>query len=69
MLMKDTCLFVINKYKRPHTYVNHCLNQNHHQLDSNLVAAHMKTIIKAQFTLSVDAIQESVMEKWGYEIS
>ena len=26
MLVKDTCLFVINKYKGPHTCVNHCLN-------------------------------------------
>ena len=56
MLVKDTCLFVINKYKGPHTCVNPCLNQDHHQLDSNLVAAHIKGIIKAQFTLSVAAI-------------
>ena len=39
MVVKDTCLFVINKYKGPHTCVNPCLNQDHHQLDSNLVAA------------------------------
>ena len=69
MLLKDTCLFVINKYKWPHTCVNPCLNRDHHQLDSNLVATHIKGIIKAQFTLSVAAIQASVMEKWGYEIS
>ena len=29
----------------------------------------MKAIIKTQFTLSIDVIQASVMEKWGYEIS
>ena len=63
MIVKDTCLFVINKYKGPHTCVKHCLNRDHHQLDSNLVAAHIKTIIKAQFTFSVVAIQASVMEK------
>ena len=68
-LVKDTCLFVINKYKGPYTCVNPCFNRDHHQLDSNLVAAHIMTIIKAQFTLSVAAIQVSVMEKWGYEIS
>ena len=68
MLVKDTCLFVIHKYKGPHTYVNPCLNQDHHQLDSNLVVAHIKAIIKAQFTLSVISIQASVMEKLGYEI-
>ena len=67
--MKDTCLFVINEYKGPHMCVNPCLNRDHHLLDSNLVAAHMKAIIKAQFTLYVAAIQASVMEKWGYEIS
>ena len=30
MLVKDTSLFVISKYKEPHTYVNPCLNQDHH---------------------------------------
>ena len=69
MLVKDTFLFVINKYKGSHTCVNPCLNRDHHQFDSNLVAAHIKAIIKAQFTLFVAAIQSSVMEKWGYEIS
>ena len=64
MLVKDTCLFVIIKYNRLHTCVNPCLNRDHHQLNSNLVDAHIKGIIKAQFTLSVAAIQESVMEKW-----
>ena len=69
MVVKDTYLFVINKYIGLHSCVNPCLNQDHHQLDSNLVAAHIKAIIMAQFTLSTAAIQESVMEKWGYEIS
>ena len=69
MVVKDTSLFVINKYKGPHTCVNSCLNRDHHQLDSKLVAAHIQAIIKAQFTLSPAAIQASVMEKWGYEIS
>ena len=69
MVVKDTCLFVINKYKGSHTCVNPCLNRDHHQLDSNLVAVHIKAIIKASFTLTTTAIQASVMEKWGYEIS
>ena len=69
MVVKDTCLFIINKYIGSHTCVNPCLNRDHHQLDSNLVVAHIKTIIMAQFTLSTTAIQTSVMEKWGYEIS
>ena len=34
-----------------------------------MVAAHIKEIIKAQFTLTMAAIQASVMEKWGYEMS
>ena len=69
MVVKDTCLFVINKYIGPHTCVNLYLNRDHHQLDSNLVAAHIKAIIMAQFTLSTNAIQANVMEKWGSEIS
>ena len=63
MVVKDTSLFVINKYKGPHTCVNPCLNREHHQLDSKLVAAHIQAIIKAQFTLSPAAIQAIVMEK------
>ena len=45
------------------------LESDHHQLDSNLVVAHIKAIIKAQFTLYVATIQSSIMEKLGYEIS
>ena len=56
MVVKDTCLFVINKYKGLHTCVNPFLNRDHHQFDSNLVATHIKTIIKAQFTLATTAI-------------
>ena len=51
MVVKDSSLFAINKYKGPHTCVNPCLNRDHHQLDSKLVAAHIQAIIKAQFTL------------------
>ena len=69
IVVKDTFLFVINKYTRPHTCVNPCLNQDHHQLDSNLVVAHIKAIIKAQFTLTTTVVQASVMEKCIYEIS
>ena len=69
MLVKYNCLFVINKYKGPHTCVSPCLNRDHHQLDSNLVTAHIKAIINAQFTLFVAVIQASVMEKLRYEIS
>ena len=63
MVVKDTCLFVINRYKGLHTCVNPCLNRDHHQLDSNLIVAQIKVIIKAKFTLSAAAIQASVMEK------
>ena len=69
MVVKDTCLFVINKYKGPHTCVNPCLNRDHYQLDSNVVGALIKALIKAQFTLTTAAIQVSVMEKRGCEIS
>ena len=69
MVVKDTSLFVINKYTGLHTCVNPCLNRDHHQLDSKLVSSHIKALIKAQFTLSTAAIQASVVEKWGYQIS
>ena len=63
MVVKDTCLFVINKYQGLYSCVNPCLNRDHHQLSLNLVAAHIKAIIKAQFTLTMAAIQTSVIEK------
>ena len=69
MVIKDTSLFVINKYIGPHTCVNPCLNRDHHQLDSQLVSTHIKALIQAQFSLSTATIQASVMEKWGYQIS
>ena len=69
MVVRDTSLFVINKYTGPHTCVNPCLNRDHHQLDSQLVSTHIKALIQAQFTLSTAAIQASVVEKWGYQIS
>ena len=69
MVVKDTYFFTINKYKGPHIYVNPYLNQDHQQLDSNLVVDHIKTMFKAQFTLSVAAIEATIMEKFGYEIS
>ena len=68
MIMKDTSIFAINKYNGPHKCANPFLNQGHQQLDSKLVAAHIKTMIKAHFTLLVASIQASIMEKFGYEI-
>ena len=69
MVVKDTSLFAIHKYNCPHKCVNPCLNRDHQQLNSNLVATHIKATIKAQFTLSVASIQSSIIEKFGYEIS
>ena len=65
MVVKDTSFFAINKYKGLHT----CLNRDHQQLDSSLVVNHIKAMIKTWFTLSVSAIQATIMEKFGYEIS
>ncbi|RVW70446.1 hypothetical protein CK203_058335 [Vitis vinifera] len=67
--IKSTTSFAINKYNGPHKCVNPCLNPNYQQLDSNLIAAHIQGMIKAQFTLSVAAIQASIVEKFGYQIS
>ena len=48
---------------------NPCLNQDHQQRDSNLFVDHINVTIKAPFTLSVAAIQATIMEKFGYEMS
>ena len=41
---------------------DHCLNRYYQQLDFNLVANHIKAMIKARFTLSVATIQATIME-------
>ena len=46
-VVKGTSLFELNKYSGPHTCVNLYMNQDHHQLDSNLIAAHIERMIKA----------------------
>ena len=69
MIIKGIFLFAINKYNGSHKHVNLYLNRYHQQLDSNLIAAHIQGMIKAQFTLSVATIQASIMEKFGYQIS
>ena len=69
MVMKNTSFFAINKYKGQHTWASPCLNHDYQQLNSNLVANHIKSMIKARFTLSVAAIQSIIVEKFGYEIS
>ena len=61
MVVKYTSFFTFNKYKGPHTCVNACLNRGHQELDSNLVTDHIKAMIKAQFTLSVAAIQVTII--------
>ena len=66
---KKTSLFEINKYSGLHTCVNPCMNQDHHQLDSNLIVVHIEGMIKTQFTLLVAVIQTSVVERFGYQIS
>ena len=45
------------------------MNQDHHQLDSNLIVVHIEGMIKTQFTLLVAVIQTSVVERFGYQIS
>ena len=69
MVIKGIFLFAIHKYNGSHKHVNLYLNQYHQQLDSNLIAVHIQGMIKAQFTLSVAAIQASIVEKFGYQIS
>ena len=69
MIVKDTSFFTISKYKCPNTCVNAYMNRDHQQLDFDLVVDHIKTMIKAQVTLSVTTIQATIMEKFGYEIS
>ena len=69
MVIKGTSLFAINKYNGSHKCVNLCLNQDHQQLNSNLIAAYIQGMIKTQFTLLVVVIEASIVDKFGYQIS
>ena len=69
MVVKDTTMFKITKYMSPHTCVNPCINQDHSQLDSSFVSELVETLVKAQMTITVAAIQAVVVEQFGYHIS
>ena len=69
IVVKRTSLFEIKKYSSPYTCVNPCMNQDHHQLGSNMIAAHIEGMLNAQFTISMAAIQASALEKFRYKIS
>ena len=62
MTVKDTGMFRITKYKGPHTCVNPCINQDHSQLDSSFVSKYIETLVKAEMTITVAAIQAVVAE-------
>ena len=67
MVVKDTGMFRITKYKGPHTCVNPCINQDHSQLDSSFVSNYIETLVKAEMTITVAAIQVVVVEQFGYQ--
>ncbi|RVW69911.1 Serine/threonine-protein phosphatase 7 long form-like [Vitis vinifera] len=69
MTVKDTGMFRITKYKGPHTCVNPCINQDHSQLDSSFVSKYIETLVKAEMTVTIGAIQAVVAEQFGYQIS
>ena len=69
MVVKDTGMFRITKYKGPHICVNPCINQDHSQLDSSFVSEYIETLVKTQMTITVVAIQAVVAEQFGYQIS
>ena len=56
VVVKDTSLFVINKYTGPHTCVNPCLNRDHHQLDSQLVSTQMSSFTMTTIELNSNVV-------------
>ncbi|KAL6337823.1 hypothetical protein AAG906_002288 [Vitis piasezkii] len=58
------CMFRITKYKGSHTCVNPCINQDHSQLDSSFVSEYIETLVKAEMTITVTAIQIVVAEQF-----
>ena len=60
MTVKDTCMFRITKYKSSHTCVNPCINHDHSQLDSSFVSKYIETLVNAEMTIIVAAIQAAI---------
>ena len=60
MIVKDTGMFRITKYKVPHTCVNPCIKQDHSQLDSSFVSKYIETLVNAEMTIIVAAIQAAI---------
>ena len=69
MIVKDTGMFRITKYKGPHTYVNPCINKDHSHLDSSFVSEYIGTLVKVEMTIIVVAIQAIVAKQFSYQIS
>ena len=68
MVVKDTSIIRITKYKGPHTCVNRCINQDHSQLYSSFVSEYIETLVKTEMTITIVAIQD-VAKQFGYQIS
>ena len=68
MVVKDTSIFRITKYKGPHTCVNPCINYDNSQMDSSFVSEYIETLVMTQMTITVVAIQV-VAKQFGYQIS
>ncbi|KAL6560408.1 hypothetical protein OROGR_003967 [Orobanche gracilis] len=66
---RGVSFFEIKTYTGPHTCVNPIINRDHVQLDSEFVCCQIKSLVKAQLSLTLTAIQAFISDRFAYEIS
>ncbi|XP_016185630.1 uncharacterized protein LOC107627295 [Arachis ipaensis] len=59
----------VRRYTGPHRCMQTLMGQDHRQLDSKVIAQHIFTMVKANPTISIRVLQESVEKHFGYKVS
>lgn len=58
--------FEITKYDGPHSCVYARLSQDHSQLDSNLIASEVRSVIKENPSVNIKTLQNIILQKYSY---
>ncbi|RYR41571.1 hypothetical protein Ahy_A08g037978 [Arachis hypogaea] len=59
----------VRRYNAPHSCMQTSVDQDHRRLDSKVIAQHIFTMVKADPTISIRAIQGGMKNYFGYKTS
>ncbi|XP_015956838.1 uncharacterized protein LOC107481139 [Arachis duranensis] len=57
----------VRRYTGPHTCMQTLVGQDHHRLDSKVIAQHIFTMVKADPTINIRVLQGGVENHFGYK--